>query len=88
MQGKEFNSLQSYGDYWATRDLYLTATQRTTVDRLLQGCDDQADPGNLTLLRSGSSSGATGGPNAAVSLAFGRNPSKYCSPLDFRMVIG
>ena len=69
-------------------DLYLTATQRTAVDRLMQGCDDQADPGNLTLIRSGSSSDSTSGPNAAVSLAFGRNPSKYCSPLNFENVTG
>ena len=67
-------------------DLYLTATQRAAVYQLLQGCDDQADPGNLTLLRSGSSFGAAGGPNAAVSLPFGKNPSKYCSPLDFEML--
>ena len=70
MQRKEVNSFQSYGDYWAMRDLYLTATQRNAVDCLLRGYDGQAVPGNLTLLRSGSSSGATGGPNAAFSLAF------------------
>ena len=31
---------------------------------------------------------ATSAPNAASSLSFGRNPSKYCTPLDFEMVIG
>ena len=88
IQGKELNSFLSYGNYWAMHDLYLTATQRTALYRLLQDCDDQADPGNLTPLTSGPSSGATGGPNATVNLAIGRNPSKHCSPLNFEMVAG
>ena len=76
MQEKEINSLQFYGDSWAIHDLYLTVTQRATVNCSLRGCDDQAESGKLTL-SSGSSSGSTGGPYANPNLAFGRYLSNY-----------
>ena len=52
MKGKVINSLSGYSDHWAMRDIFLTATLPAVSDRLMQGCDDQADPGNLTLVRS------------------------------------
>ena len=88
MQGQELQRIQSYGDYWAMRNLFMSANRRTSPNCLMQGYDDQADPGNLTLLRSGSSSVVATGANTSLANCYGKNSPKCCSPLDFELATG
>ena len=56
------------------------------MSRLQQGCGDIAEQGNLNLLRSGASTGSAAGTNAALANGFGKNPSQFCTPLDFELL--
>ena len=86
MQGQEIQSLSSYGKYWGVRDMYLTKAQRTSMPRPQQGFDYLAESGNLNLLCSGSSTASLTGPNAALAIVFGKNPSQFCTPLYFELL--